>query len=93
MAFVESLSPFFADFAVQATLAGQGVQGIFDNGYALGQVGIGMAGTQPTYTLPTASVVGEPVGQSLAIGAVTYYVAAHEPDGTGVSRLVLERTA
>lgn len=93
MAFTEDLAPFFADFATPATLAGQGVQGIFDAAYALGQVGIGMASTQPTYTLPTASVVGEPVGQALVIGAVTYIVAAAEPDGTGITRLLLERAA
>ena len=76
-----------------ATLAGAAVRSIFENGYALGQVGIGMASTQPTFTLATAGIVGEPVGQSLVIGSTTYYIAAHEPDGTGVSRLVLEKTA
>jgi Phage Head-Tail Attachment len=69
---------------------GAPVPGIFDNGYALGAVGIGMAGTQPTITLATASVSGEAVGQTLVVNGSSYYVAAHEPDGTGVSRLLLE---
>ena len=82
------------EFGVEATLAGEPVVGILDRGYALGNVGlVGMAGTQPVFTLPTASVDGDPVGQTLTVGADRYVVAAHEPDGTGVSRLLLEVSA
>lgn len=92
--FTEDLSSFFGDFGSDAALAGQSVRGVFDNASALGAVGFGgMATTQPAFTLPTASITGEAVGQSLVIGAVTYTVAAHEPDGTGVSRLILEVAA
>jgi hypothetical protein len=87
----EDLAPFFADFAVDATVNGQAVRGIFDNGFALGSVGIGMAGTQPTLRLRTADVTADPVGQAVSVNAVAYTVAAHEPDGTGVSVLMLER--
>lgn len=92
--FAENLNTFFADFGVDATLGGQTVRGVFDNASALGNVGlVGMAGTQPVFTLPTASIVGEPVGQTLVVSAVLYYVAVHEPDGTGMSRLLLEVTS
>ena len=87
----EDLAPFFADFAVDATVNGAAVRGIFDNGFALGSVGIGMAGTQPTLRLRTAEVAADPVGQAVSVNAVAYTVAAHEPDGTGVSVLMLER--
>jgi hypothetical protein len=87
----EDLAPFFADFAVDATVNGAAVRGIFDNGFALGSVGIGMAGTQPTLRLRTADVAADPVGQAVSVNAVAYTVAAHEPDGTGVSVLMLER--
>jgi hypothetical protein len=87
----EDLAPFFADFAVDATVNGQAVRGIFDNGFALGSVGIGMAGTQPTLRLRTADVAADPVGQAVSVNAVAYTVAAHEPDGTGMSMLMLER--
>jgi hypothetical protein len=87
----EDLAPFFADFAVACTVNGQAVRGIFDNGFALGAVGIGMAGTQPTLRLRTADVTADPVGQAVSVNAVAYTVAAHEPDGTGVSVLMLER--
>lgn len=93
--FAENIPAFFADFGVAATLGGNAVRGVFDNGYALGSVGlVGMSGTQPTFTLPSASVTPvDPVGQPLVIGALSFTVAAHEPDGTGVSRLILEVAA
>lgn len=90
--FVEDHSIFTADFGVNVTLAGQTVRGIFDNGFALGDVGMaGMAGTQPVLTLPTALVPASPVGAAAVVNAANYVVAAHEPDGTGMSRLLLER--
>ena len=73
-----------------ASLAGVQVRGIFESGFALGDVGVGMAAAQPVFTLATASITGEAVGQSLVVGGNTYTIAAHEPDGTGVSRLLLE---
>ncbi|MEN9885766.1 MAG: hypothetical protein RL758_344 [Pseudomonadota bacterium] len=91
--FVEDLSVFFADFGVPATLNGAAVTGIFDAAYAVGNVGIGMAGTQPVFTLATSGIVGEAVGQTLVVNAASYVVSAHEPDGTGMSRLLLEVAA
>lgn len=74
-----------------ATLNAVAVTGIFDNGYAPGSVGpYGMASTQPSLTLSTASVPADPVGMPVVVGAASYLVAAHEPDGTGISRLLLE---
>lgn len=75
-----------------ATLNGVEVVGMFDNSYHAGDIGIGMASTQPAFTTLTANVVvvGEAVGQLLTINGVSYYVAAHEPDGTGMSLLLLE---
>ena len=97
MAFVEDLSVFFsADTpgSVQATLAGVPVTGIFDSAYALASVGPhGMASTQPTLTLPTAQVPANPVGLAAVVNGTGYLVAGHEPDGTGVSILLLERAA
>ena len=90
--FVENHSAYLADFAVPCTVAGQAVQAIFDNGFALGSVGLaGMAGVQPTLTVPTTSVPASPIGLAAVVNATNYLVAAHEPDGTGMSRLLLER--
>ena len=73
-----------------ATLNGVEVVGMFDNSYHAGDIGIGMASTQPAFTTLTNNVVGEAVGQLLVIHGTSYYVAAHEPDGTGMSLLLLE---
>jgi hypothetical protein len=77
-------------FSVPATLNGLAVQGVFDQPYALGSVGIGMASTQPAFTLVSAHVLGEPVGQTLVVNGTSYLVGASEPDGSGMSRLLLE---
>lgn len=93
MPFAESFAPFFSvsDFATSATLNGVAVSGIFDAAYALAGAGtLGMADTRPSFTLPTASVPASPAGKTLVIGAASYVVAEHQPDGTGVSLLLLE---
>jgi len=88
----EDLAPFFADFAVDATVNGQAVRGIFDNGFASAEVGlVGMSSSRPMLTLPTAGLSADPVGQTAVVGGTSYLVAAHQPDGTGVSTLMLER--
>jgi hypothetical protein len=92
--FAEDLSAYFdtaTGFAQPATVGGASVAVIFDNAGTLGSVGpYGMASTQPTVTLPTAQVPAEPVGTTVVVAGNTYLVAAHEPDGTGISRLLLE---
>jgi hypothetical protein len=91
--FVEDLAPFFVEFGSDATLNSVAVRAIFDNGYSLGSAsGIGFASTQPRLTLPTASVPANPVGMVVVVASVNYLVAEHEPDGTGLSVLLLERT-
>lgn len=94
--FAEDLSAFFnaAELADTITLSGVAVSAIFDNAYALGNVGsMGAAGTQPILTLATTNVPANPVGTLAVVNGTTYSVAAHEPDGTGVSILYLERTS
>jgi hypothetical protein len=78
----------------QATVAGVAVQGVFGNGYAVGQVGaLGIASTQPSLTLLTTQVPAEPIGQAVLVAGQAYAVDAHEPDGTGISRLLLRVAA
>lgn len=95
MAFVEDLSAFFNsdDFADEASLSGLSVRGIFDNAYAMANGGLGMSDSAPAFTLQTSQVPSSPVGQLIVIKSVTYAIAMHEPDGTGVSVLILERAA
>lgn len=97
--FAEDLTPFFdhdsvgVSVATVGGVAGIGVQ--FSNGYALGNVGaLGMASSQPAITLPDTAVPADPVGSAVVItqghGVGNYLVAVHEPDGSGISVLVLE---
>jgi hypothetical protein len=106
--FTEDFSVFFnpSEFAQTATLAGVSVSGIFDNGYASPGVGLsGMAGTQPTWLVPTSAVPAaiidclqnytasfDPLGLVVRFSenGPAYKIVAHEPDGTGTSRLLLE---
>lgn len=90
--FSESLAPFFNEFAVQCTVNGVTRRAILDTPYKLGALATaGISASGPTLTLPTADVSADPVGQAVVVNATNYLVAAHEPDGTGVSTLVLER--
>lgn len=80
-----------ADFGQAVTVDGASVRAIFDAAYAAGSVGAaGMAGVGPVLTLKTADVPASPVGKAAVVGATNYVVAEHQPDGTGVSLLLLE---
>ncbi len=90
--FVENFAPFFQDFGITCTVAGVQKRAIFDNGLRLGSAGLaGVASTGPTLTIPTSELSADPVGQAVVANSVNYLVAAHEPDGTGLSLLLLER--
>lgn len=92
---------------VVAFAGGDPVQGIFNNAYERGDVGgMGMASAAPALTLPTASVPPrvidwfryfhepfDPMNLRMTINDAVYLVAAHEPDGAGLSVLVLEKVS
>ena len=42
-------------------------------------------------TVSPAGLSANPVGQTAVVGGISYLVAVHQPDGTGVSTLMLER--
>lgn len=94
--FAEDLSVFMnvAEFADTILLNWEPVPALFDAAYALAQVGpYGMASSQPVVTLATAHVPDSPVGLPVEYQDKRYSIAAHEPDGTGISRLLLEVAA
>lgn len=73
------------------TLAGLAFTGIFDAAYQLADAGNnGMASTGPVLTLPTAQVPANAAGQAVLVNGVSFTVAAHQPDGTGISLLLLK---
>lgn len=85
--------------ATAALNGGAAVSVMFDNAYARADVGgLGMASTQPAVTLPTAAVPASPRGKSAVVtsaqhGAQNFKIVDHEPDGTGVSVLFLEKSS
>lgn len=89
--FAEDLSPFFntAELATAATLDGAAVAGIFDNAYA---ESFEMATRMPMFMLPTASAASATLASVLVIGGTSYRVTSVQPDGTGVTTLMLERS-
>ena len=85
-----------AAFGIDVTFAGAlaPVRAVFDNASTVATAGpYGMASTQPSVTLPTPLVPANPVGTTVVVGGMTYLVATHDPDGTGMSRLLLEAVA
>ena len=94
MSMLEDLDLFFSqsEFATTAYLGGVEILGIFESAYALASVGMaGMASENPVFTTKTSLIGPDVVGQAIVIGDVQYSVAEHQPDGTGISLLVLER--
>jgi hypothetical protein len=100
MAFEEDLSLFLdaeGGFAVQATATtrfGELVQFqiIFDDASEASLGGF-VESTQPTALARSASVVDLRHGSPVDIGDVAYVVSGTQPDGTGMTRITLERAA
>ncbi len=77
---------------VVASIDGVGVPGLFENATNNAVQGqIGYEHVAPTLTIPTASVPSPAVGAEVTIGSDDYVVRGHESDGTGLSRLLLEK--
>ena len=91
MSFVETLSDFFEDFAETATLAnGSKVLGIFDN-VSRQQLGGMLNGSSPEFQGMTASLAAATEGTAITISGITYTIVEVQPDGTGLSTLILRR--
>lgn len=89
----ETLSEFLdtTEFATAATIGASTVNGIFDKGYAesFGIVG----GSKPTLLCKVADLPTVTLGTTTAvIGGVTYTITETQPDGLGLTSLVLEAT-
>lgn len=86
-------APFFntQHFAQVAVLGGVTVHGIFDDAYAVGEVGeLGMGTTHPTLLLPSAKVPAAVRGMQVQVAGQHFTVEDAQPDGTGLTLLILE---
>lgn len=72
-----------------ATLGGVAVQGIFDNAYAVLDVGGENYSTGPAFTLASTVVPDSVAGLTLVHNAVAYKVVEPMPDGAGLTVLRL----
>lgn len=78
--------------------AGAPLPVIFDHEYVLAEVGeTGMAATHPAIALPTGAVPSPATGLRVELmsnaGQSYWKTVEHHPDGTGLSVLLLERSA
>lgn len=88
-------APFFnsAHFAQKVEFAGaqEPVLGIFDDAYVASDVGeLGMGTTRPTLLLPTSQVPTAVRGMQLQTDGKHFTVEDAQPDGTGMTLLILE---
>lgn len=92
------LEVFFSadDFGVTATYTPLGgsasnVKGIFDNEFFEAAVGeVGVAIQQPRFVCRSSDISAAVEGDALTVNSVAYTIRVVQPDGTGVTTLVLE---
>lgn len=87
MAFTEDFTPFFEDFAVNAALGSATFDVIFDRAHL---ESLGISATQPVALAKTTDVSSATRGTSITINGTAYTVMDNQPDGTGMSTLLLE---
>ena len=81
------------EFGIAATYNGSAtVYGIFENDYFDGMTegGVSVEASQPRFSCRTADVSSAAHGDTLLLGGTTYNVVGVQPDGTGMTMLLLE---
>ena len=95
----DELAVFFGvdDFGTAATYTPSGgssttVNGIFDNEFFEADAGgmVAVAIQQPRFQCRTSDVSAAAEGDAITINSVAYIIRVVQPDGTGVTTLVLE---
>jgi len=81
------------DFATAATFGGGTVNGIFDNEFVEVDAGggVGFALVQPRFQCRTQDVSSASEGDAITIDGTAYTIRVVQPDGTGITTLVLEK--
>jgi len=75
-----------AGFGVDATVDGISVEGIFDAEYV---ESLEVEETAPAFTCKTSDVTSAAHGDAVVVNATNYTIAGVEPDGTGMTKLIL----
>ena len=76
---------------VQVLIQGVLVPGIFRNPATNVALGMGAADSSPTVTVASGAVMTKPVDQLIEIAGVQYSIGDAAPDGTGLTKLIVER--
>ena len=77
------------DFGLDATIGSATVRGMFDDAYNAASNGF-IESTAPQFMAATADVSTVVQGQAITVNSKNYLVTTVQPDGTGVTTLILE---
>jgi hypothetical protein len=92
MAFTEDLTAYFntADFGVEAlwSESAEPVVVIFDKAFI---ENLGIAGNSPVALAKESDFPDVAEGQTLTISGTVYTIITSQPDGTGVTTLIMEK--
>ncbi len=80
------------EYAVQITYNSGTIKGIFDNAFVEDQQDdIDVETLQPQVTVKTSDVTGLTQGDTMTINSVVYNVIGIQPDGTGLTNVLLSQ--
>lgn len=80
------------DYSVSATINGVAVTGIFDDRFKMvDELSQEIESTLPQLICRSIDVAGVTDGTSCIVNGVTYTVRTLEPDGTGMTRIILHK--
>lgn len=89
----DDIDIFFDVFGVAAVYDGAtNVTVIFDNNFEMLNIQTGeIEGASPQCAIKTAAIANITHGKTLAINGTTYLIRGVQPDGTGMTRLILSK--
>ena len=76
------------DFGIAATYRGSSINGILGDEFVELN---GIESTRPAYLTLTTNIPNDPHGNTLVVDDINYNIVGHQPDGTGLILLILER--
>lgn len=89
--FTEDLTPFFDDFAIEVDFKGTKFQGIFENDFDVVDVGnVVVDSSSPKLLCQSVDVALVKTDDSLKINGEFFSVVSIQPDGTGVTNIILQ---
>lgn len=91
--FVENLTAFFADFGTPCTIGARQVSGIYKAPYAPGLGSLMEERTEPTLLCIADDVADIKHGTTVKVEgqSARFVIGGFEPEGTGLTRLILTR--